>query len=244
MDNIRIVLVNTTHPGNIGAAARAMKTMCLSQLYLVAPERYPSAEATARASGADDILAQAQVCTHLPEAIADCHLVLGASARSRTIQWPQLTPREAAQLLAQGSQTGPVALLFGQERAGLSNEELAYCHYQVNIAANPAYPSLNLAAAVQILAYEILQAVPQHPTTATLIPEATDHWVSSLEMEQFYTYLENLLITIGFLDPQNPKYLMRRIRRWLNRGRLESMELNILRGILSALYKKSVQPKP
>lgn len=237
LDNIHIVLVRPTHPGNIGAAARAMKTMCLHQLRLVAPTHYPSAEATARASGADDVLARALVFENLPDAIADCHLVIGTSARTRTLQWPQLAPREAAQWLTQESQTGSVALLFGQERAGLSNEELAYCHYQVNIPANPAYSSLNLAAAVQILAYEILQADVQVSTPLLTPPAPDDTWVSHLEMEQFYTYLEQLLLTIGFLDPNNPKYLMRRIRRWLSRGRLQSMEMNILRGILSALSK-------
>ena len=155
LEQIRIVLVGTTHPGNIGAVARAMKTMALDNLWLVAPKQFPSAEATARASGADDLLARARICTDLSEAIEGCRLVVGASARLRTVQWPQMAPRECARALLSEATAGPVAILFGRESSGLSNQELDRCSHLVHIPSNPEFSSLNLAAAVQILTYEI-----------------------------------------------------------------------------------------
>ena len=160
LDNIRIVLVHTTHPGNIGAVARAMKNMRLRKLDLVAPKQFPHAEATARASGADDLLAQARVHEDLDAALVDCRLVVGASARTRSVEWPVLDPRRCAAELSRAAADGPVAVLFGRESSGLTNEELDRCRYLVQIPANPEYASLNLAMAVQILAYELMMAGP------------------------------------------------------------------------------------
>lgn len=235
LSNIRVVLMNTSHPGNIGAVARAMKTMCLESLYLVNPQTYPSAEATARASGADDILASAQVCTSLTQALLGCSLVFGASARARTISWPTLDPRACAAEVIAASAVSTVALVMGREHSGLTNEELERCHYLVNIPSNPGFSSLNIAAAVQILAYEILLAslAKSNSVTATVRELAR-----SDEMEQLYTHLEQALIANEFLDPVNPRQLMRRLRRFFNRAQPDRIELNIWRGILTAVQRK------
>lgn len=235
--NIRIVLVRTTHPGNIGAAARAIKTMCLDNMYLVAPKQFPSRDASARAAGAEDILTKATLCESLDESIEDCHLVVGTSGRLRHVDWPLLTPRECAEKLFMGSQSGSVALVFGQEQSGLTNSELDCCHYMVQIPANPDYGSLNLAAAVQILTYEILLA---SQTIQTVSPKS----LSSLrpdhgEMQRFYEHLREVLIQIEFLDPDNPRLLMRKLIRMFNRAGLDQTELNILRGILTAVQQRS-----
>lgn len=232
--NIRIVLIGTTHPGNIGAAARAMKTMCLDQLYLVNPQRYPSAEATARASSANDLLARAQVCATLDEALGDCTLVIGASARLRTLAWPQLDPRQSAAQLLKDSQHAQVALIFGREHSGLTNEELDRCQYLVHIPGNPEYNSLNLAAAVQVMAYEIMMA-SLDTQTLDVAPETGDRdYATGEETEAFYAHLQDTLVDIDFLDPDNPRLLMRRLRRLFGRVRLDKNEVNILRGILTA----------
>lgn len=238
LDNITIVLVNPSHPGNIGAAARAMKTMGLSRLRLVQPADYPCAEATARASGADDILARAEVCANLEEAVADCVLVAGTSARSRTLPWPLLEAREAAGRLAAEAGAGErVALLFGRERTGLTNDELARCHFHVTISSNPDYSSLNLAAAVQILAYELRLAAGAAPARPAA-PEAPEgEPVTQAEMEGFYGHLERVLVATGFLDPESPKRLLPRLRRLYARARPDRVELNILRGMLKAMEK-------
>jgi TrmH family RNA methyltransferase len=233
--NIKIVLVETSHPGNIGAAARAMKTMGLGQLALVSPGDYPCAEATARASGADDVLARAEVYDSLEEAIADCRLVLGTSARLRSLKWPQLNPRETADQVLKEAGEGRVALVFGRERVGLTNEELALCHYLVNIPSNPEYSSLNLAAAVQIICYELMmQGGGAQLAEAQELRELP---VDQKEMERLYGHFETALIELDFLDPDNPKHLMRRLRRLYNRVRLTQNEVNILRGILTAAQR-------
>lgn len=230
MDNIRIVLVNTTHPGNIGAAARAMKTMGLRRLYLVNPAQFPSAEATARASGADDLLAEATVCESLTEAIAGCTLVLGTSARQRSLAWLELSVENAAAKASGEAVNRQVALLFGRERYGLTNDELKTCHYLVYIPTHDAYPSLNLAQAVQVAAYEL----SRH---AGLTREAPGHDPAPAErMEGFYGHLETTLRELGFLDDQSDK-LMLRLRRLFNRARPDDEEVNILRGILSDTRK-------
>lgn len=230
MDNIRIVLVNTTHPGNIGAAARAMKTMGLRQLYLVNPAGFPSAEATARASGADDLLTDAVVCESLTEAIAGCALVLGTSARQRSLAWPELSVAEAAGEAAREAERREVAVLFGRERYGLTNDELKTCHYLVYIPTHEAYASLNLAQAVQVVTYEL----SRH---AGLSREAPVHDPAPAErMEGFYGHLEETLRELGFLHDQSDK-LMLRLRRLFNRARPDDDELNILRGILSDTQK-------
>lgn len=233
--NIRVVLIGTSHPGNVGATARAMKTMCLDQLYLVKPQRYPCAEATARASGANDLLDRARVCANLDDALADCGLVIGASARLRTLAWPQLDPRQAAEHIREASRQAPVAVLFGRENSGLTNEELERCHYLMHIPGNPEYNSLNLAAAVQVVAYEIMMAALAHDAAApqTRVEEERD-FASAAESEAFYAHLEQVLVEIGFLDPAQPRFLMRRLRRLFVRARLDKNEVNILRGILTA----------
>lgn len=238
LNNIRIVLVNTSHPGNIGAAARAMKTMGLSRLYLVEPLQYPCAEATARASGADDVLAKAVVCNNLADAVGNCRLVIGTSARERRLEWPPLPPDEAARQLVQETVQGEVALVFGRERFGLTNEELDACHFLVNIPANPAYSSLNLAAAVQLLCYEIRRNCGQPAGVAAVSEE--DLPATAGEVEGFYGHLEDTLYDIGLMEPGEPKQsLLRRLRRLFQRTRLTRTEVNILRGILTATQKRS-----
>jgi len=237
--NIRIVLVNTTHPGNIGAAARAMKNMCLERLYLVEPKSFPCAEATARASGADDLLASAVVCQSLSQALDGCRFVVGASARSRSISWPVENPRLASARLMEESQQGDVALVFGREHSGLSNEELEKCHYLVHIPSNPDFSSLNLAAAVQVLCYELMM---QSPDENAQLEDELREVVSMDEMESFFEHLEQTLVELEFLDANHPRKLMRRLRRFFNRSRPDQTEINILRGVLSAaqgrkLYK-------
>ena len=233
--SIRVILSNTSHPGNIGAAARAMKTMGLTQLVLVNPKRFPDADATARASGADDVLANARLESGIDAAIAGCRLVIGASARSRSIPCPVIDPGECARKIYTESRQGDVAVLFGCEQSGLSNAEIDRCHFLVQIPTNPDYGSLNLAAAVQIICYEIQVA---HHGGAGYSREAECDVVSADEMERFYAHLENVLVELDFLDPQNPRHLMRRLRRLFNRARPDGNEMNILRGILSAALQQ------
>lgn len=228
---IRIVLIGTTHPGNIGAAARAMKTMRLSELYLVAPRSFPDAEATARASGADDILAKAVVCDDLDQALTGCGYVAGTSARLRSLEWPAVRPRECASKLVAEAGSARAALVFGREKAGLSNEELERCHVLVNIPCNPEYTSLNLAMAVQVMAYEIMLADGQ----CADLPGRDEPLACAEDMANFYVHLEQVLLEKGFLDPHNPRHLMRRLRRLFNRTELDQNEVNILRGILAAM---------
>ncbi len=236
LDNIRIVLVRPTHPGNIGATARAMKTMALRTLYLVAPERFPGPEAAALAAGAEDVLGAARICRTLDEAIGDCVRVIGSSARERRIEWPCLSPAQCARQLLSDAAAAPVALLFGQERTGLTNEELDRCQYVVSIAANPDYSSLNLANAVQVLAYEIygayLKARDQAPGEAARAPGVT-----AADLDRLYEHLQTVLVEIGFLDPANPRLLMRRLMRLFNRAQLDANEYNILRGVLTAVQQ-------
>ncbi len=240
LTHVRIVLVGTTHPGNIGAAARAMHTMGLSRLYLVNPKHFPCAEATARASGADELLAQAKICTSLLQAIAGCRLVFGMSARPRTIPWPSLEARACGILAAAEAAEGEVALVFGREHSGLSNAELDHCNYLVHIPSNPEYKSLNLAAAVQVIAYEIRVAamVNGRLPFKNKVPIESSPALAS-EMAGFFEHLERALIAIEFIDPGNPRLLMRRLRRLFFRARLETQEVNILRGILTAAQSKA-----
>lgn len=229
--HIRIVMVETTHPGNIGAAARAMKNMGLSRLVLVRPREFPSAEAQARASGADDLLDSAVVCETLEEALAGCSLVFGASARLRTIPWPLVDARGCGESAVRHQ--GEVALVFGREHSGLTNDELERCNFLVHIPTDPAFSSLNVAAAIQVIAYEVMMA--SGPAAA----EKSD-WDSPApaeDIERFYAHLEETLVSLDFLDPDNPRQLMRRLRRLFNRCGLEVTEVNILRGILTAAQK-------
>jgi TrmH family RNA methyltransferase len=228
--NIRIVLTRTSHPGNIGAAARAMKTMGLSQLVLVDPAVFPNSQADAMASGAADLLAQARVCATLAEALADTTLALGVSARRRDIVAEVLTPPEASARLLAEAQGGTVALVFGNETSGLSNEELSRCQGLVTIAANPDYSSLNLAAAVQVLSYEIRQAWLDRASW----PQPEMDAATGDEVEKFYGHLETALAELEFLNPGSPGKLMLKLRRLFARTRLAKEEVNILRGILTA----------
>ena len=238
LDNIRIVLVKTSHPGNIGAAARAMKNMGLSKLYLVAPKDYPSGVAIGRASSALDILYNAVLCENLTEAIADCSLVVGTSARSRRIPWPIVGPRTCAKKLVEEGQQKKVALVFGREDRGLSNEELQLCHFHVQIAANPEYSSLNLAAAVMVLSHEIYQFKEELDQGNQQAAKNWDNDFATIaEVETYLEHLEQMLIQIDFHDPENPRHLMPRLRRLYNRVRVDKMEINILHGIVSETRK-------
>ncbi len=230
LSNIRIVLIGTTHPGNIGAAARAMKNMCLEHLYLVQPRHYPSAEATDRASGADDLLQRARVCDTLDEALQGCRMVAGASARIRSVNWPQVTPRECAGQMLQEAEQGEVALIFGRESSGLSNSELDRCNLLVQIPSNADYSSLNLSQAVQVLAYELYIGSLVQDDRQTQRLDVAD----AEEMEGLFQHLEQAMVDIGFSDPRQSDKLQRRLRRLFLRARPDRDEINILRGILSA----------
>lgn len=235
LNNIRIVLVEPSHPGNIGAVARAMKVMGLEQLYLVKPRLFPHEKATIRAAHAIDVLMQAVVVDSFAEAVRDCHLVLGTSVRTRALPWPTLDSRAAAQTAVQAASARPIALIFGREKSGLTNEELQCCHYQVEIPANPAYGSLNLACAVQVLCYEIrmaLMAQNQLPVTTE------EEFATAEELEKFYQHITDVLVTVEFLKPEIPNQVISRLRRLYNRARLEKIEINVLRGILTAIQKK------
>ena len=242
LNRIRIVLVEPSHGGNIGGCARAMKNMGLTRLVLVAPQEFPGAEASARAAGADDVLVQAQVCATLDEAIANCHLVVGTSARARRIAWPMLEPDMAARKLVDAAAEQEVAVLFGRERTGLSNDELDRCQILVNIPADPEFSSLNLACAVQVIAYEIRRASTTGHAATTSVGTAEmlgEPLATSAEVQQFYQHLEQVMTQTGFLDPGNPRLLMRRIARLYNRVELTSNEVNILRGILTSFTQKT-----
>ncbi len=237
--NIRVVLVNPSHPGNIGGVARAMKNMCLSRLYVVAsPQHVLASDARARAVSALDVLEQAVVVDTLDEAIAECSYVVGASARLRTIPWPTYDPHVCAQQVVTLAHTTQVALVFGREDTGLHNDELEKCQSLVYIPANADYSSLNLAAAVQVLVYEIHMASlamrGEHVQLMADNPLAT-----AAELEGLYQHFQATLTHIQFYDPNNPKQLFRRLRRLFNRAQLDRMELNILRGILNAVDNKT-----
>lgn len=237
---LRVVLVNTTHPGNIGAAARAMKNMGLGSLTLVNPQEYPSARARWRAVSAADVLDAARVVASPQEAVEDCRLVIGTSARGRRIPWPLLTPKQCADKVLEALPAGPVALLFGREAHGLTNEELQLCHYHLHIPSSPAYPSLNLAMAVQILVYEIYQASLARPGFASddLAPDWDQPPATLAELDHFFVHLERLLTEVGFHDPENPRQTLTRLRRLFMRRRLDAMEVSILRGVFSQIQQQ------
>ena len=236
IDNIRIVLVETTHPGNIGATARAMRAMRHRNLYLVRPKIFPSAEATVRAAGADDVLAQARVVDSLADAVADCTRVIATSARERSIPWPVQTPWECAGELVNIARKSPVALVFGRESSGLSNAELELCNSVVHIPTDTGFTSLNIASAVQIICYEIMKVCAGPADHAA----DTATWMAPVDqsrMQLFYQCLEQCMIDIGFLDPVKPRRLMRRMKRLFNRAQPDQGELNILRGFLAAIQE-------
>ena len=236
---IRMVLVNTTHPGNIGGAARAMKNMGLLELYLVQPKEYPAPRAVWRAAGAGDVLANAKVVDSVDQAIEGCGLVVGTSARGRRIPWPLMNPRECGKKMWAEASMHDVALLFGREDRGLTNSELHKCNYHVNIPSNPDYSSLNLATAVQVLAYEIRMA---SLVDADDVLSRTEEWdqplATSDELELFHDHLARTMAGLNFYDPDNPKQLITRMRRLFNRSRMDKMEVSMLRGLLSAADRK------
>lgn len=232
LKNIRVVLCETSHPGNIGAAARAMKTMGLERLYLVAPRRYPDPEASWRASRATDVLAEAALCSTLAEALQGVAYAVACTARTREIAVPAMDAREAAQRLVDVAATQAVALVFGNETYGLTGAQVNACDAIASIPANPDYSSLNLAAAVQVMAYEARMA-GLAPGTAQRRPRVL---ATHEEIEGFYAHLEAVMTDVGFLDPRHPKKLMPRLRRLFARAELEQEEVNILRGLLKALH--------
>jgi len=232
--DLRIVLVETSHPGNIGSAARAMKVMGLERLVLVRPQHFPDAQATALASGAEDILARAEIYDDLATAVADCERVYGTTARARHIAWPQLEVREAAQQIAASSATVPVAILFGNERVGLSNTELDLCQSLIEIPTAALYRSLNLAQAVQIVAYELFMATRQEQDRAAKV---AGRMAPRAAMEGFYEHLRRVLLGAGFLQAPREEHMMRRLRRLFDRARPDLNEVYILRGILTEVER-------
>lgn len=231
---IRIVLIGTQHPGNIGSAARAMKTMGLQQLVLVAPQRYPDPEASALAAGAEDLLSQARVVSTTAEALEGCTFVIGTSSRARSVSLPEFTPRIAAEQLVEKSKLSPVALVFGPERTGLLNQDLQLCHGCVLIPSNPEYPSLNLAAAVQILSYEIRLQSMQDSSTAQVVLNTDEEQPATFEqMERLFAHLAEFMDEVDFHKGKPPEAVMQRIRRLFLKARLDEREIKILRGLLS-----------
>ncbi|WP_114193374.1 tRNA (cytosine(32)/uridine(32)-2'-O)-methyltransferase TrmJ [Edaphovirga cremea] len=237
LHNIRIVLVETSHTGNMGSTARAMKTMGLSNLYLVNPLVKPDSQAISLSAGASDVIGNATIVDTLDEALAGCSLVIGTSARSRTLPWPMLEPRECGEHSAREAESAPVALVFGRERVGLTNEELQKCNYHVAIPANPEYSSLNLAMAVQIIAYEVRVAWLERQKAVQPHYEETPYPLVD-DLERFYQHLEEVLLETGFIRQAHPGQVMSKLRRLFTRARPESQELNILRGILTSISAK------
>ncbi|MDR7344847.1 tRNA (cytidine32/uridine32-2'-O)-methyltransferase [Pantoea alhagi] len=237
LQNIRIVLVETSHTGNMGSVARAMKTMGLTNLYLVNPLVKPDSQAISLAAGASDVIGDAVIVDSLDDAIAGCSLVVGTSARSRTLPWPMLDARECGVKCVEEGAQAPVAIVFGRERVGLTNDELQKCHYHVAIPANPDYSSLNLAMAVQILAYEVRMAFLQSDRVAAPQYEESPYPLVD-DLERFYQHMEQMMVNSGFIRQANPGQVMSKLRRLYTRARPERDELNILRGMLSSFEKK------
>lgn len=236
LGRIRIVLVNTSHPGNIGAAARAMKTMGLSQLILVSPEKFPHEQATFRAVGADDLLSCALVVSELKEALVNCEWVIGASVRQRKLSRPIYDPKNCAQKI-RDELMGNVAIVFGRESSGLTTEELTLCHDQICIPTNPDFSSLNVASAVQVISYELRMAMLSEKTLdIKSCPQ--DPLANADEVAGFYEHLRKTLLDLNFLHVQQPKRLMERLQLLFNRAHLTTTELNILRGILRSIEFK------
>ena len=234
LDNIRVVLSHPSHPGNIGATARAMKTMGLESLYLVNPRFFPNKEAETRAAGALDVLNNTKVCTNLDEALNGTVLAAAVTARRRDLSHDTFDSNQGARKLLDQAKQLPVALVFGTEMSGLTSMEVSRCQIVVHIPANPAYSSLNLASAVQVMVYELRMALSKTEN----LPQSAGVPASFDEIELFYCHLEQTMISSGFLDPKNPKRLMQHIRRLFSRARLEKQEVNILRGILNSFEKR------
>jgi TrmH family RNA methyltransferase len=240
LDDVHFVLSHTTHPGNIGAAARALKTMGLEHLRLVNPKHFPSAEATRRASRADDILQRTEVFDAIQPAIAEHKLIVGTSARSRTLPWPMLEPRELAQKIAKDPTQRPVAILFGTENSGLTNEELSLCHYHVCIPTNPDYSSLNVASAIQLIAYELRLAALDENLLKTDHPVIDDEGelpASCEQVEQMFEHWQQVMTSTGFFKPIKPKMIQMRFRRLFNKAALTDSEVRLMRGFLASIKK-------
>ncbi|EOC7934057.1 tRNA (cytosine(32)/uridine(32)-2'-O)-methyltransferase TrmJ [Vibrio cholerae] len=242
LDRVKVVLVGTSHSGNIGSAARAMKVMGLSQMVLVDPQCQVDAQAIALAAGASEIALNAQIVPTLEAAVADCGLVVGTSARSRTLDWPMLEPRQCGEKLIAEAEQHHVAMVFGRERTGLTNDELQLCHYHVCVPANPEYSSLNLAMAVQLLSYEVRMAFLAMDQNQS--QELRDHeYPRHQELELFYEHLEKVITQTEFISAQQPGQVMNKLRRMFTRARPEAQEINILRGILTSVQKSIVHKK-
>ena len=235
LDKISVVLIGTSHPGNIGSAARAMKVMGLTNLVLVDPACEIDEKSIALAAGAADIVANAKIVKTLDEAVADCGLVIGSSARSRTLEWPQLDPRECGVRTINEAASHPVAILFGRERTGLTNDELQKCHCHVYIPANPEYSSLNLAMAVQTVSYEVRMAYLEQQKFAG--EQKVEEYPRAKELEMFYEHLEKVISGTNFINKKHPGMVMAKLRRLFTRARPEQQELNILRGILTSVER-------
>lgn len=233
LDNVRIVLSHTSHPGNIGAAVRAMKTMGLTSINLINPKSFPDKTADIRAVGARDILNQAKVFTNIDEALDGTKMAAAVTARARALPHETYDSRQGAEALLDYAREHPVALVFGAETAGLTTEEVSKCQMTIHIPTNPDYSSLNLASAVQVMAYELRMALPkvEEEPQQSIAPAAHN------EMEFFYQHLEQVMVRSEFLNPNEPKRLMQRMRRLFSRARVEREEVNILRGILTAVEK-------
>lgn len=234
LSNIRVTLVETSHPGNIGGVARAMKCMGLGNLALVAPKAFPDPEADSRAAGAEDILAGARIFDDIRSAVSDCIFVAGTTARPRSIEWPVVPPRLAAERILSEAGDGPVAVLFGRERSGLTNKEVELCNLLIRIPTTQEYASLNLACAVQVIAYELF-ALSRLP--ANILDSAAAMRADSASMEQFHQHLERALHDLDFIKAHPPTKLLRKLTRFFNRAQPSQEEINILRGILTAAQR-------
>lgn len=237
-DHIRVVLVNTTQPGNIGGAARAMMNMGLSRLYLVQPEVFPSDRAVWRAAGASALLESAVVVDSFDEAVADCQMVVGTSARERRIPWPLVDPRECGKRLLAEPEDCEIALVFGREHSGLTNDELQKCHLHVHIPSNPDYSSLNLCAAVQVLAYELRMQALGALGELPIREEWDEPLATNRSVDLLVEHLERAMVHSGFHDLENPRQTMTRLRRMINRIRPDESEVQILRGFLASTEKR------
>ncbi len=230
LDNVRVILSRPSHPGNIGAVARAMKTMGLESLYLVNPKSFPDKEAERRSAGAWNILNSTKVCTNLNEALNGTTLAAAVTARKRNISLDIFDAHQGAKKILGQARKSPVALVFGTEMSGLTSEEVSKCQFILHIPANPAYSSLNLASAVQVITYELRMALPNIEEHSSTLGALASHD----EIESFYQHFEITMINSGFLDPSSPKHLMQRIRRLYSRTSLEKKEISILRGMLNS----------
>ena len=236
LNSVKVVLVGTTHPGNIGAAARAIKNMGIFNLALVKPKEFPSDIAIYRSKAAKDILENAEIYESLEDAIAGCELVVGTSARARSVPWPVFNPRDAAEEMRKISKQGNVAIVFGREDRGLTNDELGLCNFHVHIPSDPKYSSLNLSQAVQILAYEIRLAYSRDEVISEVKWDVD--LANNEQTERLIDHMEELMQDVEFYDVENPRKLLLRVRRFFKRSKIDVMEANIFRGLFSAIQKR------